>query len=275
MDLASPYSPFQRAIARALRPLLRAMLHRGVRFAPIQTVVKTLLVSEASALAKLSGQKPTHSRISILTGLQRKDVKALRVAKKESLPATAGPVPRLVATWTADPAYQNSDGNPKVLPRAAQTGGVSFEMLCRSVTRDVHPRTLLDEMVRQNLAAHDPETDEVFLLADSVVPSSDEEALLHYFGMNLGDHAEAAAANLISAPKPGPFYERAVHYNQLTPESLAELDNLARTLQSETLSKLNEEALRLQKRDNGKPEATGRFRCGAFVFFKKEDGNDD
>ncbi len=125
--------------------------------------------------------------------------------------------------------------------------------------------------MRLGLAAHDPETDRVTLTGDAFVPSGDEAAMARYLGANLGDHAEAAVENLLAAPEPGPFFERAVHYNKLTAESLGELEALARELQAEALDAVNARALALQDRDQGSAGATGRFRCGAYIFRAEED----
>ncbi|MCB9959933.1 MAG: hypothetical protein H6843_15150 [Rhodospirillaceae bacterium] len=264
---SGPSSPHTAALARILRPLVRAMIARGLRFPDTSDLLKTLFVAEAEAKAAAEGAKPTDSRVSVLTGLQRRDVKAIRAAPPDpAAPWQAGPLPRVLARWSGDPGYHDSAGRPAALARQAGAGTRSFEELCASVTRDVHPRTLLDELVARGLVAHDRETDRVTLVSASFLAGRDEAALLGYFGANLGDHAEAAVANVLAAPAPGPFFERAVHYNRLSAESLDALDALARRLQSEVLQALNAEALARQDGDRMRADATGRFRCGAFVF---------
>ena len=98
------------------------------------------------------------------------------------------------------------------------------------------------------------------------MPSKNDDELTGYFGANLGDHAEAAADNLAAAPEPGPYFERAVHYNNLTPESLSQLEALAAQRQSEVLKELSNLAGLLQKRDASEEIAVGRFRCGSFIY---------
>lgn len=258
-------SPEAEALARILRPLVRAMIARSLRYPDIADLLKSLFVAEAEAKAAAEGAKPTDSRLSVLTGLQRRDVKAIRAAPPDPVASwEAGPLPRVLARWTGDPAYCDADGAPLSLARTGASP--SFEELCAVVTRDVHPRTLLDELVARRLVAHDRETDRVTLVSASFLPGANDKALLGYFGANLGDHAEAAVANVLAAPAPGPFFERAVHYNRLSAESLDALDALARHLQSEVLQALNAEALARQDGDRTRADATGRFRCGAFVF---------
>ena len=87
-----------------------------------------------------------------------------------------------------------------------------------------------------------------------------------YFGANLGDHAEAASKNILAAPDAGPYMERAVHYNRLTEDSVAELDALSRQTLSDALRTINTRAAELQQRDADQHDATLRFRAGAFVY---------
>ena len=93
---------------------------------------------------------------------------------------------------------------------------------------------------------------------------------MHYLGTNLGDHATAAVSNVLT-PGPAPHFERAVHYNRLTPAAVAELDALSRTLQQQVLEQINARALALQRGGQDDPTARGRFRCGAYVLAVDDD----
>ncbi|MGF1444659.1 MAG: DUF6502 family protein [Pikeienuella sp.] len=253
----------RQTMRRVLRPIVRAMIARGLSYPVLTELLKELFVSEAISHFGIAGKRMTDSRISILTGLQRRDIRTIRDAEsQDDGPRSMGPIPRVIALWTSDARFAE-DGGPLALLRMGEN---SFETLVLEVGKDVHPRTILDEMLRLGLAEHDADTDRVALTADSLVPSGNEGLLLAYYSANLGDHAEAATQNLMAAPAPGPFFERAVHYNKLSPASVAHLETLARARQMAVLEELNAEALRLQRAERGQPEATERFRCGAFVF---------
>lgn len=252
-------------MARILRPLARALIGRRATFPAASTALKRAYLGAAMRDYRLDGKMPTDSRLHLLTGLQRKDIKTLRAVAGIDPSTGTGPLPRVISAWLTD--HAGPDG-PLPLPR---TGGApSFEALVATISRDIHPRTVLDELVR--LEQVRLEGDEVHLLGDAFVPRADETALISYFGANLGDHAEAAAANLAAAPAPGPFYERAVHYNHLTPEAVAELDALAREKLTGVLKILNARAQTLQRRDRAQASATHRFRTGAYMFSADENG---
>lgn len=269
---------FRNALRRILRPVVRTMIARGWLFPDVSEMLKELYVDECLTRFQLDGKKMTDSRISLLTGLQRKDIRALKSqlehSPSERSPTSAGPLPRVLARWTSGSPFSDDEGAPRTLRRVGAGDPPSFETLMAEVSRDIHPRTVLDEMKRLDLVLHDEMEDLVTLTAPAFLPNRDDDAIVGYFGANLGDHAETAAYNLNAAPAPGPFFERAVHYNKLPPDALDQLDAMARDLQSDVLSKLNSEALSLQDRNAGQPDALGRFRCGAFIYRSPHSGSE-
>ncbi len=260
-----PIMNFHTALTRVLQPLVRLMITRGVTFPDLSDQLKPIFVRSAEANFGLDGKRMTDSRISLLTGLQRRDVRTHRENDGTTGPSQegAGPLPRIIARWLSDEAWCDGD-KPRVLSRAGD--GLSFEALVGSVSRDMHPRTLLDELERQGAVSIEGE--EITLLIESYLPGGDA-AKLDYFAANLGDHSQAAVANLTTDEPP--FFERAVHYNQLSDESLLALEALAREKQHAVMKELNAEANRLQRKDKRNREARGRFRCGAFIYVEKSE----
>ena len=259
------FPPLTGALRRILGPLTQLLIARGVRFQDASDRLKETFVASAMGLAR---DRATDSRLSVLTGLQRKDVKAIRsrLGAGDAAPLPAGPIPRVIQNWRTRPDFQGSDGGPATLPRKSDDVP-SFETLAATVSTDIHPRSILDEMLRLELVKETP--DGLRLLAEAFVPGQDNVALYTYLGGNLGDHAQAAVTNVLAEGRP-PFFERAVHYNGLTEDDLAELDRLARSLQQRALEQIAARAAKLQDRSDGKPGASGRFRCGAFILTEIE-----
>ncbi len=251
---------------RVLRPLTKLALAKRI---PVQVIIdqlKKISVAVCQEEFGLTNKRLTDSRISVLTGLQRKDIKAIRLSNdsEENLPSGAGPLPRLVAHWRSAPGYQDAAGLPLTLPKIGPNP--SFEFLVRMISHDIHPRTLLDDLVALEYVEAD--RSEVKLSVDAFIPRADEGELSRYLANNLGDHTTAAVVNVLTAPATAPYFERAVHYNHLSAESLENLDALSRRLQQQTLEKINAHALALQIKDQGNQSAVGRFRCGAFVYYQ-------
>lgn len=259
-----------RAFRQILAPLATILMARG---APFQAAAEILKQAYVDAARRQSGEKLVVSRISVLTGLQRRDVKAIIEEPSEVRRKPGGAMARVLARWAGDPAFRDN-GAPRDLPRlSAGDARLSFEGLCQAVSRDVHPRTMLDALVDMGAVEFDPAADLVSLKSAAFL-SRDEETLLDYLGANLGDHAEAAAANLNAPDGRPPFFERAVHYDGLTPDATAELDATARELMAGVLVQLNERALELQQENADDETANQRFRAGAYVFSRTTDQED-
>lgn len=124
--------------------------------------------------------------------------------------------------WLADPALRTPVGTPQPLPR--QGAAPSFEALAHSVTRDVHPRTLLEELCRLRLAEHDVNTDMVRVLQEAFVPRGDWSRMVGYLGDNVGDHLRAATANVLGDGNEE--LEQAIFADELSGESLARARSL-------------------------------------------------
>ena len=265
-------STFTQTLSQILGPIVRLMIFKDVRHPEVSEHLKQLFVDQASRHFAIDGKRVTDSRISVLTGLQRRDVKRLRTQDQQLTPPSMGPIARVTLRWNTDPNWSDQDGEPLVLPRR---GATSFETLVASVSKDIHPRTLLDAMLSEGIVETDGDTDTVLLIRSAYVPKSETEKL-SYLVANLHDHAQACVHNITSRSDSAPFFERAAHFNQLSQTSIRELDQLARKLQDDALKQIAVKAAELQDTDESDPLAVHRFRCGTYIYFEDEtDGAPD
>ena len=261
MSSTEPSKAYIGALTLLLRPLVRGLVSQGITLPFMTTLLKQVYVAAAEDF-RISSKRLTDSRVSLLTGVHRKDVKRLR-AQEEDAPALsqhASIGAQVVSRWTADPQFQDAQGRPAPL---ARTGEGSFDSLVETVSLDMRPRTLLDEWLRRSLVEMDDDG-RVVLNAGAFVPSGDYDDLAYYFGRNLHDHIAAAVHNLEGAEPP--LLERATYYDGLSPQSVNELEALARTIGMEALVKLNKEAHKRAKKDAGTPDAHQRFNFGLYFF---------
>ena len=158
-------------VAVLLAPLVRWLIGRGVPLGGVVQTLKLVYLREAQHDLERRGRRVTDSALSVLTGVHRKEIRALLGEHRNGGPA---PAPRLAPTpasmlftrWITDPRYRDDAG---VRLSLARHGPVpSFEALARDVSSDVHPRTLLEELQRLGLVRS--EADTVHLLSDSFVP---------------------------------------------------------------------------------------------------------
>jgi hypothetical protein len=258
------------ALRKLLRPLIKLLLVNGVTYPQLSNLLKTLYVEVAREEFVLNGKPQTDSRISLLSGVHRKDVKRLGSdnAEESSVPPSISLGAKLVALWTSNAVYLDDAGQHLPLPRQASEGGAqSFEGLVSAVSKDIRPRAILDEWLRIGIV-HIDEQGRVCLNTDAFVPENGYEEKAYYFGQNLQDHIIAGAHNLLGQ-KP-PFLERSVYYSQLTLESSAELAELSKKCAMQALVTVNKRAEILQKQDASKPDADQRINFGVYFLHKKE-----
>lgn len=260
-----------KSVAGLLRPLVRALIAQGVTAPALYRLVKRIYVDVAEQDYRLGDEPPTDSRISMLTGVHRRDVREFRRGSGGETAETRQKVTTIATVlghWLASAETTDANGQPLPLPRSAKEGP-SFDAMVEAVSRDVRPRTVLDELLRQNLVEMDA-ADRVCLRSDAFLGPADLEQKIFFFSENVGDHIAAAVDNLL-AEEPA-FMERAVFYNRLMPGSVDEIETTARRLGGELLVEVNRMANERQAEDVALSGSTERFRLG--VFFYRENSQD-
>jgi hypothetical protein len=225
---ATEHSPQQQALHEAmsalLQPLARLAVAQGLPAATLENLLRRSIVQAAREVQPDPTAQRVASRISTATGITRREVTRLLENEDRARTPPRSVASEVFAHWTTARGYRDSRGQPRVLPR--QGPGVSFETLAQTVTRHVHPRSVLDELVRLGLATHDAEQDTVTLQRHAFVPRGDMIRMLGFLGDNVGDHLSAAVQNVLSE---GPrHFEQAVFADELSRESLAQIRTVIR-----------------------------------------------
>ena len=255
-------------LARLLRPLVRLCIRGGMTFPALAQLLRELFVNVAEYDFALEGKEQTDSRVSLLTGIHRKEVARLRGAGApvNETPATLSLTSAIMARWLAAPEFTDEKGDPLPLPRMASGDAPSFEQLVSSITKDVRPRAVLDEWLDRELVTINGD-EEIVLVNAGFVPRGDDERKWHYLGRNLHDHIAAAAEN-VSGPAPR-FLERAVHYDGLSAKLAKRLEGRSRELAMDALKIANREANRALARDKG---GDYRWNFGIYIYREGPDG---
>ena len=216
-----------------LAPLVRLLVANGVTFPQLVAALKPAFLRAAQAELSKSSKRINDSAISIVSGVHRKDVRALNsesrltARARQPVPSLAGEV---IARWASDPQYIDQDGLPRALP--VRNGNAksepSFERLSQSVSRDFHSRAVLEELLRLGFVEI---TDHVARLdLERAVADHDFTHAMGYIARNVHDHLAAIEGNF-SATQTGngsPHLEHSVSAEDLGPESIQALQELAR-----------------------------------------------
>ena len=263
------------ALLALLRPLVRYLIGRGWTYPQLCELLKTAYVAEAEQHygQGLPAAHVTDSRITLLTGIHRKDVKRLR----GELSATASMPPlreeaslsvRVVSHWLGDPAYLDEQGRPLSLPFRAAGGAASFERLARELKADMRARSILDELLRTRVVSESA-AGEVSLLRHGYVSALPEDKLA-FLGANVGDHLLSALYNLEHAETP--FFERAVYYDALPAEDLQRVLPAMLGWSDELLRRTNDQLMPLDREGVAQPaQPLRRMRLGVY-YYEEEAG---
>ena len=252
-----------RTLRRLLRPLVRLLIRSGVTFPLLAEMIRGLYVDVASLDLLDDPQARTDSRISLLTGVHRKELRRLReLGNDDAPPPTAVTLStQLIARWLAAPPWITEAGQPRRLPRS---GPASFDSLVESVTKDVRARTVFEEWHSQGVVGVDDQ-DRIVLNAAAYLPRAGGEEQLYFFARNLADHIAAASANVLAGASPR-FFDRSVHYDELDIETADRLEAQAREAGQAWLVAVNSAAMRLTEAASTVMPATRRVNFGVYVY---------
>lgn len=264
-----PADALLRPLRRLLRPLVRLLIRAGLTFPVLAELLRGLYVEVAAGMAE-DARGRTDSRISLLTGVHRKELRRLRGVppEAEEVPEVVTLGSQVIGRWLGLPGYSSAEG-PLPLPRSAPAGAPSFDALVASVTTDLRPRAVLDGWVEQGIVLIGAD-ELVRLNAAAFLPNRHLEGQLFYFARNLHDHLAAAAANVSAADAP-PFLDRSLHYDRLRPEAAARLEAAGREGAQKLLLEMNRLALALL--EEGEAEAgapTRRVNLGVYLYAEDE-----
>jgi hypothetical protein len=254
------------ALRRMLRPIVRLLLNNGITFPYLGDLLKLIYVETAEREFGLGTRHLTDSRITLLTGVHRKDVRRLRHEGPAEVPPTSDLTlgTRIVARWLGDLSYLDPAGTPRPLPRTPHKGGAeSFAALVEKVSKNVRPRSVLDELVRLGVVEVDID-DRVHLVTRGFVPGKELDAKAFYFGEAMHDHLAAAVDNL-GGSKPA-WLERSVYYDELSPAAVQQLTEKSETLSMQVLQEINRDGMALEASDPPLPEQRMRMRLGVYFY---------
>lgn len=256
-----------KALQVLLRPLVRFMLRNKITYTYLINLLKTIFVEIAQEKEFAIRYKPTtDSRITLLTGVHRKDVRNLRnkPIENNAPPKSITLGGQVIRHWYSAKEYQDDQGNPKPLLRRRQKDhSPSFESLVTGVNKDIRASVILEEWIKLGIATLKKGT--VYLNAAAFIPKNGLKEKAYFMGQNLHDHISVCADNLKNNNTSK--LERSVNYTHLTKQDIKELNQLGEKMGMEFLKKLNERALKLRHCSKGSPNATERMNFGLYFFY--------
>ena len=126
-----------KAVVLLCKPMIRLLIEKGVTFPQFRELIKTLYVEVAKEHFSLDDKIPSDSRIFVLTGVHRKDIKRLRLQAEQvnqKITSSASLSGEIVARWSSMAEYQDETGNPRPLLKSGKSedeANISLSSNCR------------------------------------------------------------------------------------------------------------------------------------------------
>ncbi|MFN8628547.1 MAG: DUF6502 family protein [Candidatus Binatia bacterium] len=243
------------AIERMMRPVVRQLIAYGVSYPAFSRIVKQVYFDVAQQEFALSFKQQTDSRLSLVTGIHRKEIAELR--RRGQAPRTPEVedtlVTHVIGRWMAGPPYADTDGTPRRLAyEAGAPRGPSFARLVRELGTDIPVRSVLDELLRVGAVNFSGDGD-VVLLQEAHIPAGDAAGKLTLLGSDPAELFSTIVHNLEHPDAPRP--QRKVVYDNIGAEALPEVRAAARRLAEDFIRRANS-LLAAHDRDRN-PRAAG------------------
>jgi hypothetical protein len=166
------------ALLLVLRPLARAMLRAGIGYREFAEVSKTAFVDVAGKDYGLRGRLTNISRVAVMTGLTRKEVR--RIRDKAQVGDEIGfvkltPMSQVMHRWYTEDEFTSDNGVPRVLEFNDDRS--SFSGLVKKFGGDIPPGAMRTELKRIG-AIEELESGQLKAVSRTVVGIEDHEKLV-------------------------------------------------------------------------------------------------
>ncbi len=263
------------AFLLVLRPIIRILLRYGIGYREFVEVAKTAYVDVASSDYGLRGRPTNISRVAVMTGLTRKEVKRLRdklASGDMSITVKTTPLADVLHHWHSESEYTESSGRPAKLPFAGDKR--SFSRLVKEYGGDVPAGAMRTELKRVGVVEEDSDGN-LTAVSRVLMPAADHDNLI----TTLVHGAYALLSNIAHNTDPenvdSKWASRIAFTTKLQKSDSGQLRRIARDRISEFAEAVDDlfiayEALQSDDgRERGDPVAVGVF------YFEERDESAD
>lgn len=239
--------------------LIHWLIKSGIGYNEFSTALKALFYNEAIKELDVIKQKKTDSAISLLSGLNRRDVRSFcqlygeyQLVNQFDLQLPISVPARVVGMWI-------NQKLPQQIP--FQGDQSSFESLVKQISSEKHPKSILLELKRLGIVIEDE--DSIILQNSSFTPDPQADESKQLFTQNISDHLSAGISNLT---KNSNFLEQAIVADELSQESVEKLNQLSVDLWNLMSKAVISAAIDYCKLDENDSAANKRFRLGIYQY---------
>lgn len=266
-----------RSAYRITHALARMLLREGMGYAVYSELARSAFVDAASEF-DIEGRKLSDSRIAIMTGLSRKEVKRLKGKGGDDFfddDSRHNRAVRVVTAWNREKKYRTKKGMPRVLPLIGESPNLSE--LVTEFSGGVPVRAVVDELSRVG-AIVETRQGRWRLENSAYIPKSSHETVMKILGTDVPLLIGTIDHNL-DVPQQQKRFQRKVCYDNVAVEDAELFRRYASDESFKLLKKLDqwlaraEENQRLKDKNNSAQKLeTYTMGVGIFYFEESNDG---
>ena len=254
------------ATKKIIRPLVRILLRFDVSYSEFSEFAKQVYIDVAYKHFSIPNRKQTYSRVSVITGIPRKEVVRITELENDEQLISRGPLNRatqVITGWIRDPDFLDETGEPKEL--ALKDESPSFEQLVEKYSGDITARAILDELIRVGVVEK-INKNQVRLLSKGYVPQASEIEKLRMFSQHFTDLLSTGVHNITHESKDA-YFQRQVAYSKLPDHVVEEFKQYSYEKSLELLIDFDRWLKERKDDSQAKPgESTSRAGVGVYFF---------
>jgi hypothetical protein len=257
-----------KACRHFMLPIARFLLKNGVGYREFTEISKLAFVQVASEDYGIRGRRTNMSRISIMTGLNRKEIRRIRDRIEnedwELDPSLSKPV-SVLGEWFTSKNYLGPKGGPRALPYETKDGGASFSGLVREVGGDIPPGAMLTELIRAG-CVKEVRAGVWKAVKRQYTPRAIDVFLVQRFGECLHDLAETMSKNMDQVNPDDRLFEFRAWANGIDKKSTPKLRKIVASQGEAYLESIDDWLGEHVSKDDG-ASAESTVRCGVGVYY--------
>lgn len=217
MMMSERKSQLMKLLALVLRPAVRFCLRHSLRLQDFLECGKTVFIDESAALLQEQDLKINISRISLMSGVHRRDVARIREYGLQ-LHYEQDLITKTVGMWQTNERFMTKAGQPRIL--TTEGSHPEFTALVESVSKDMNPSSVLFEL--QRVGAVEIMKGAARLTVESYVPKGNPLKGFTILSNDAEDLTQTVEENVLQDPELPQFHAR-TEYDNIRPELAAEL----------------------------------------------------
>jgi hypothetical protein len=258
--------PLYAAVLRLLKPLVRILLRNGISYGTFADMAKWIFVDVATKEFVIKDRKQSTSRVSVITGLSRREVMRVRKLPKPDITESIekhNRAARVIAAWRRENKFLNAEGKPAPLPMEGE--GASFSELVKHFSGNVPSRAILDELIHVG-AVEQLADGRISLLTRAYIPKDYDSHKINILGTDV-KHLLSTINHNLQPDLTNPLFQRTVSYDNLPDEVLEKFHDQFSKKAQDLLENADEWLARHDRDATPSVKGTGRNQTGFGVFF--------